>query len=136
MTAKSDFGSPLASTDYQLCVYDGNSNVILDASIPAGGLCGTNPCWKENKTGFAYKDTDLTPDGIQQLKLKEGLVAGKASIILKGKGGLLDHPLIPLTQPITVQLLNSDGICWEAVYGPPAIRNAALPRPQFKDKAD
>ena len=40
-------------------------------------------------------------NGIQQLKLKQGLGAGKASINLKAKGTLLDDPLLPLSQPVT-----------------------------------
>lgn len=138
VTAKADFGTPLTATDYQLCIYDGTATVIMDAAIPAGGLCGaTKPaaCWKENAKGFAYKDKDRTPDGIDQLKLKEGLVTGKSQIQVKGKGSLLDDPLFPLNQPVTVQLLNSDGICWEAVYST-AIKNTAVPLPQFKAKAD
>jgi hypothetical protein len=70
------------------------------------------------------------------MTLKEGLVAGKARIILKGKGTLLDDPTYPLAQPVTVQLLNSEGVCWEAVYSAPANKNTAGPPPQFKDKAD
>ncbi len=68
--------------------------------------------------------------------MKEGLVAGKAKIILKGKGLLLDDPAIPVTQPVTAQLMNSNGVCWEAVYSAPALKNTAGPPPQFKDKAD
>ncbi len=41
VTAKADFGTPLTSTSYQLCVYDGTSTVIFDAAAPAGGLCGS-----------------------------------------------------------------------------------------------
>ncbi len=87
--------------------------------------------------GFDYKDKDLTPDGIEQLKLKEGLAAGQASIQLKGKGTPLDDPTYPIAQPVTVQLHNTtSGLCWEAVYGAPATKNTAGPPGQFKDKAD
>ncbi|MCC6850267.1 MAG: hypothetical protein IT294_17385 [Deltaproteobacteria bacterium] len=139
-TTKADFGSPTTTTSYHLCVYDGTSTVIVDALIPAGGLCGTSnpkPCWKDKTKGFDYKDKDLTPDGVEQLKLKEGLAAGKASIQLKAKGTPLDDPSYPITQPVTVQLHNTaSGLCWEAVYSAPATKNTAGPPAQFKDKAD
>ena len=137
-TTKAEFGTPLTSTSYQLCIYNGALGLILDAAIPAGGFCSAanaRACWKDGTMGFDYKDKDLTPDGIEQLKLKEG-ASGAAQISLKGKGLLLDGPAIPVLQPLTVQLLNSNGLCWEAVYSTPALRNAAGPPGQFKDKAD
>jgi hypothetical protein len=137
-TTKAEFGTPLTSTSYQLCIYNGASGLILDAAIPAGGLCPVaNPraCWRDGTLGFDYKDKDLTPDGIEQLKLKEG-ASGAAQISLKGKGLLLDDPALPVLQPLTVQLLNTNGFCWEAVYSTPALKNAAGPPGQFKDKAD
>ena len=42
----------------------------------------------------------------------------------------------PITQPVTVQLKNSSGACWGAVYSAPASKNTAGPPAQFKDKAD
>lgn len=137
VTTKADYGAPTTSTPYQLCIYNGTPTLILGATIPPGGMCGTTtlkPCWKDKATGFDYKDKALTPAGIEQLKLKEGLFAGKAQIQVKGKGSLLDDPTIPLVQPITVQLNNtSSGLCWEATYSAPATKNEAG---QFKDKAD
>ena len=141
VTTKAEFGTPLTTTNYQLCIYDGTASLIFGATIPAGGSCGASnpkPCWKNKPKGFDYKDKDLTPDGVNQLKLQEGLVAGKAQIQLTGKGALLDDPTLPFSQPVTVQLHNAEsGLCWEAVYSFPASKNVAgPPTGQFKDKAD
>ena len=70
--------------------------------------------------------------------MQEGLVAGKAQIQVKGKGSLLDDPSLPFSQPIMVQLHNTEsGLCWEAVYGFPARKNfAGPPTGQKKNKAD
>jgi hypothetical protein len=141
VTSKAEFGTPLTTTSYQFCIYDGGSNVIFDATIPAGGLCGSTsprPCWKDKPRGFDYNDKDATPDGVSQLKLQEGLFAGKARIQLKAKSGPLDDPTLPFSQPVTVQLQNVEsGLCWEAVYSFPASKNVAGPPiGQFKDKAD
>ena len=141
VTTKAEFGTPLTTTSYQLCIYDGTSTLIADATIPAGGLCNVakpKPCWKDKPKGFDYKDKDLTPDGISQMKLQEGLIAGKEQIQVKGKSTLLDDPTLPFTQPITVQLHNAEsGLCREAVYSAPAGKNVAGPPVgQFKDKAD
>jgi hypothetical protein len=133
-TAKGDFGTPLAATDYRLCLYDG-TGLVMTAAAPAGGLCARGKvCWKDQRKGYLYKDRDLTPDGVQQLKLREGLVDGKATITIKGKGDPLALPaLATLTSPLTVQLLRSGGPCWEAVYSAPFQRQEAE---QLKAKAD
>ncbi len=132
-TVVGDFGAPLTTTDYTLCIYDSSARPqpLLLAQIPAGGTCPTKPCWKAIKGGFKYNDKLFTPDGIQQLQLKSG-IAGRSKIILKGKGIDIPMPTLPLTTTVTVQLKNEDGVCWEARYST-AIKN--IPQ-QFRAKAD
>ncbi len=138
-TTIGDFGDPLSTDTYELCIYDGGSNLIMHATAPAGGLCNAanpKPCWSANANGFKYVDKDLTPLGVQKIILKAGADQA-AKILVKGKGANLDMPAIfPLVQPITVQLTNSSGICWEAGYSAPASKNTVGPPGQFKDKAD
>jgi hypothetical protein len=136
VTPKSDFGDPLTTDTYELCVYEGAlPTLISHATAPAGGLCRLGkPCWKETTTGFKYLDRELTPLGIQRITLKEGLTPGAAKIMVSGRGVNLDMPSpFPLAPPVTVQLKNSSGVCWQATYGAPATRNTAT---EFKDKAD
>ena len=40
------------------------------------------------------------------------------------------------TPPVTVQLHNTEGICWGAVYSAPNQKNQDTPFGEFKDKAD
>jgi hypothetical protein len=130
-TSKADFGDPLTTTSYRLCLYDGSSHRLSTIHVPAGGTCGTRPCWKETTSGFSYIDHDLTPDGLGKLVLKSG-AAARAKITARGKGDNLPMPTLSLTLPVTVQLVNDDGTCWEATYST-ARRNDAT---QFKAKAD
>lgn len=132
VTPKADFGSPLTTTNYQLCLY-ANGALVSRAFVPAGGSCAGKPCWKENAKGFQYKDKDATPDGVTQLKLKEGTVAGKSQIQVKLKGAYIDMPTLPLALPVRVQLKNANGVCWETTHSAPAAKNDAV---QFKDKND
>jgi cysteine-rich repeat protein len=132
-TTVAEYGSPLTTTSYQLCLYD-SSGLRIKATIPPGGTCDGKPCWKAaGVSGYKYKNKFLTPHGVQKLGLKEG-PDGKAKIILGGRGALLAMPdLSTVTQPVTVQLQNSDGTCWEAIYSaPPYAQSPEL----FKDKAD
>jgi hypothetical protein len=136
-TLKADFGDPLATTSYALCVYDraaGTPTLKVAADIPAGGTCAGKPCWKEKTHGFKYVDKEATPEGVVSLVLKEGL-EGRTQITLKAKGINLEMPSLPLDQDpaITVQLKNDRGICWDADYTVPAIRNEQV---EFRDKSD
>lgn len=135
VTTKADFGSPTTTTDYRLCIYD-SARLILEAAAPAGGVCAGKPCWREKPKFFQYFDKEITPHGIRRLLLRQGLKAGRAFITLEARGALLDTPAIPISQPVTVQLLGGTGICWQAVYSAPATKNTAGPPPQFQDKAD
>ena len=58
---------------------------------------------------------------------------GQPKIMLKGRGILLQTPLLPMIPPVTVQLRNSDGSCWEAVYSAPPLKNDST---QYQDKSD
>jgi hypothetical protein len=135
-TSRAEFGNPTTFTDYRLCVYDGASALVHESSIPAGGLCGSVPCWKSKSSGFQYKNKSRTPEGIEKLQLKQGLNPGQAKVLLAGKGALLGPPAMPLVQPVTVQLKSGNGKCWGAVYSAPATKNLAGPPGQFKDRSD
>jgi cysteine-rich repeat protein len=132
-TTLADYGDPVNTTSYQLCIYD-QSGLILEITNPAGGVCLGKPCWTQKGfKGFSYKDKEHTPDGGEKLLLKEGAL-GKAKILFTARGpGLTVPDLAALVQPVTVQIENSDGLCWQAVYSsPPNLQSAT----SFKDKAD
>jgi predicted AlkP superfamily pyrophosphatase or phosphodiesterase len=118
-TAKSAFGDPRTTTDYELCAYDGNDELLTHAAMPAGEICDparNKPCWRETKRGFRYIDRALTPHGIKSLDLAEG-IDGKARIVVKGKGALLDLPPLPIASlPVRVQIVNDLGGCWESIF--------------------
>lgn len=126
-----DFGSPLTTTDYLICVYDG-TGVRLEAVAPGGGTCSGRPCWKGRSTGYQYRDKELTPDGLFNIRLRAG-DAGFAQVGVLAKGPNLGLPAPPFTTPVTVQLIRSDGdACWSAVMSEPAT-NAA---DRFKGRPD
>ncbi len=133
-TTLAEYGTPLTSTNYQLCLYD-QSGLRIEVTHPAGGTCAGKACWKATGfQGFKYSDKELTPDGGQKLGLKQGAVE-KAKIQFSGRGANLDLPadLTTLAQPIVVQIHNSDGVCWEAIFsGPPTKQTLE----KFQDKAD
>jgi hypothetical protein len=134
-TSKADFGAPLTTTDYELCVYDASAALIVRACAPAGGLCASKPCWRESRRGYKYRTRDVAPSGAKrtlQLDLKEG-PDGKARIIVKGHGGNPAIPSLPVAQPVTVQLVNGGAACWQTTFSAPARQNEPG---RFKDTGD
>jgi hypothetical protein len=125
-TAKADFGNPLATTRYQLCVYDASGATIAGATAPAGGTCDGRPCWRESASGFTFRGATGAANGWRRssvrLALKAG-VDGKARITAQANGVHVGLRPLPAAQPLTVQLRRSDGPCWESVFGAPARRN-------------
>lgn len=122
-THLAELGSPTTTTDYRLCIYDGTDTIIMNALVPAGGICGTRLCWSQTSTGFRYRNVFATPNGLTSLVLKAG-PAGATRVIAKAKGANLAMPTLPLAQspgPVHVQLINSTTpACWSASYTAPA----------------
>jgi hypothetical protein len=127
---ETDLGDPLGTTGFALCVYDA-AGLAARATVPAGCRSSDEACWKTQRRGFRFSAPDASAEGVRRLVLKAG--AGKAKAKLKGDGALLTLPSIPLAQPVTVQLVNGRGACFESVFSAPAKRNAGG---QFRDKAD
>jgi hypothetical protein len=118
--ALADFGDPMTSSDYALCVIDqrdGRLTLRMSVTAPAAGTCAGNPCWRTRALGLAYKDKEATPDGILSVGLKAGT---PAKLKAKGKGANLVMPYPELVPPVVVRMIRSDGPdCWEAGYASP-----------------
>jgi YVTN family beta-propeller protein len=136
-TTFTELGDPLATDAYAFCVYDATSNLLVKMTAPAGGTCGTKPCWKQLgpailPKGYKYKDLDGLPDDLDSLTLKAGL-DGKAKVSLKGKGANVPMPTLgSLALPLTTQLQSGNGQCYEATTATPSVNTATL----FKAKGD
>jgi hypothetical protein len=123
-TAVEVFGDPAASNDFTLCAYDATGRV-LSATAPAGGACGSKPCWKAlgSGLGFRYADKELDPHGVVRVKLKAGALGkGRAKVVARGPS--LPVPGLPLDGPVRVQLRSSEGACFEATFTTSKQNNA------------
>lgn len=126
-----DFGDPTTLESFNLCVYS-NDELRLAMVAPAGGTCGTRDCWQMSNGGFKYSDNLLSPLGLKKMSFKAG-PAGKGKIAVSGKGTALPDTTFPLSTPVVVQLLGSEGgPCWEATYSTFRTSDNA----QFKAKSD
>jgi hypothetical protein len=111
---KAEFGDPLATADYALCLYTGPQRTPLaHATVPhdAGK-------WSPlGDRGYRYKDSGGSAAGVTKILLKGG-AAGKSLAQVKGKGANLPDPTFSnLPLPVTAQLVNSQtNTCLEATY--------------------
>jgi hypothetical protein len=125
-------GNPTVSTAYSLCVYDQTaqtSALAFAINVAPGGICLNGSCWKtlgavSSPTGYRFKDAAGLQHGVGKLLLKGGN-PGRDKLLLKGTGSTL--PLSPAVGPgqylsqqddVTVQLVNSEGACWQSVFQP------------------
>jgi cysteine-rich repeat protein len=115
-----DFGDPRTTEDYTFCLFGeqdaAGPTLLLGTTIPAGGTCGRAPCWSPlRRTGFRWKDESATRAGLSGVSLRSG-DAGKASIMVQGKGPNLHLAPLPLPLPVRAQLQTESGRCWEETY--------------------
>jgi hypothetical protein len=131
-TAPADLGDPLATTDYELCVYvevEGTCWLILHPDALAGAG------WKARRNGFRFKmKKGEHPEGLRAIRLRTG-ADGKARIQVKGKGELLDLRALPMPDDahVLVQLYNGEDRCWSTEFG---IEPKKSTQRRFKDLSD
>jgi cysteine-rich repeat protein len=118
-----DFGDPRSFTSYQLCVFDNvfGSNPFLfgdllaGVKVPAGGTCGSKPCWTPKRNGYSYTDKSGASDGVRSLDLEAG-DSKSAALSIFAKGPSVGIAPLPAELPVVVQLQSSDGFCWQADF--------------------
>lgn len=66
-------------------------------------------------TGFAMLLAGRARAGIGRVVLKSG-DAGKAKMILRGKGAGLTMPILPPALPPRARMASTSGTCWEAEF--------------------
>ncbi len=122
-TSAADFGDPTSTTPYALCLFDSpasGSQPLMTVPLPAGGTCGTKPCWKARGTpagtkGYDYRDSTGASGGVVRVGLRPG-DDRHARIAVKGKGTSLPLPTLP-RDGMQVQLQTPDvGPCWGADF--------------------
>jgi predicted AlkP superfamily pyrophosphatase or phosphodiesterase len=107
-TTAQSFGNPTVDTGYMFCAYD-TATGLLDVAAPSGAN------WTPRSTGFRYKDNGAAT-GMRLLDLKTNS-ANSGRIRVQARGANVGVPDLPLLQlPVKVQLVSSEGECWEATY--------------------
>jgi hypothetical protein len=99
-----------------------------------GGTCGGKPCWKQRDSkSFRFKDHTAAQFGLKRIVLRAGAPA-LADLVVRARGPNVPLPALPLTEPVVVQLVKSDGSgCWQSDYSSPPIKSNSK---VFADKND
>jgi cysteine-rich repeat protein len=131
-TTQMEFGSPMTSTSYDVCVYAGTTIPLVALDVPVGpahwALTGLN-----GATGYKYVDAAALSTGLQKVILK-GSAVNRAKVVVQGTGLYLPDPALGgLATPVTIQLQPSEGsLCFESTF---ALGNVIINSgTQFKAK--
>jgi hypothetical protein len=134
-------GFPDRFDSYATCIYDmpgGTPRLVLAALAPAGGTCGTRPCWKLTfgsslpPISVGYTDSTASPDGMTSIKVKHWVQINTPDLETVGVNGRRENlPVLvapPLVPPVTAQLVNTISGCWSGTFtGAQIKKNVVLP---------
>lgn len=117
-----DVADPGAGDPLTLCIADEGPDgptLRLAATIPGGGLCERQACWKTSGDGARYRNDAGTPDGVTSMRVRPG-AAGGGRVDLKAKGEHIATPALPFAPPVLMRLQRAaTGRCWEARFEAP-----------------
>lgn len=116
-TALADFGAPLTTTDYVLCIYDQSAR----PQPVVGNLALAGTGWQARQTGYKRYYPPSRP--LRQILLHAG-ADGKAKILAHGDSDTIEQ-ILPFVAPVVVQLQTSTGTCWETTLPSPSRNDGA-----------
>jgi hypothetical protein len=106
-----EVGDPTGETDMAVCLYDAVGNLV------GGDVLHGAAEWRPVNRGFEYKDKLLTRHGLQKIRIRTGTPSLNAYVQAKAKGTGIGNPTLPVTLPVTAQLVNLDsGKCWASQF--------------------
>jgi cysteine-rich repeat protein len=115
-----DLGDPTTTASYTLCLFerDGDNprRLIMQATVPAGGTCGDDPCWTSVPGKYRYKERD-SGSGITQVVVEHREDHAGRIVKFRGKGANLGLPATFAEgfATLTPKLVIDDGVtsrCW------------------------
>lgn len=121
-TLLADFGDPLTTDPYELCVYD-QGQIVASIPVAPGGTCQGKPCWRAAASKLTFRSHDTALAAATRVDLKSGS-AGKSAVTFAAAG---PHLLLPglgtLVGPLDVQLQSyGSGVCWGSTFTAPFDR--------------
>ncbi len=122
-----DIGDPIASTTYDLCVYDTSCpepcpdpESMSFRSLRAHVTVPPSTLWRDlsSKGRFIYRDPDATA-GVSLIKVKMGTSPGigvKAARTNLALTAVNESVFFEIKPNVVVQLVNTEGACWNSKF--------------------
>jgi hypothetical protein len=117
-TDVADFGSPMSTTGYALCIYDASVRSQPVVANTASAAIG----WKSVTGGYTRNYRPNRP--LRRLVLKAG-ADGKARIVAHGDSDTV-RQILPFVAPVVVQMQSDEGDCWETTFAAPKRNDDGL----------
>jgi hypothetical protein len=118
-TSAGEFGDPVHTAEYALCVYAGTgAGTVAELMIPAGSQ------WAPSRGGYTYTDPARAADGVAKVVLK-GSRRDHARAALRARGATVPPLGLAngLQTPVILQLINTDtATCLESVFESDDVR--------------
>lgn len=134
-TPFADFGDPIGTHTYALCIYDtvaDTPTLVSEIVVPPS----TNWSVRGADKGYKYKDSAALAAGVKSMVMTAG-VGTKAKVIVKAKGADLPLPgpvgatYFAQDSSVILQLVGGQGKCWSTGFVTSAQKNDAS---TFKDR--
>lgn len=111
-------GQPRTATEYGVCIYAGTPpQVVAQAIVPPNQFR-----WKQGiGDRYKYVDSNASADGISKIILRQAIRTVAPRMQVQGRGEQLPDISLPLSFPVTAQLITSEPSshidnCWGATF--------------------
>jgi probable HAF family extracellular repeat protein len=128
------FGNPGGSERSRLCVYDETAPATYALALEGSPSVSGGGVWTGHTTGWTFKSTTGSPDGITGVTLTAGTAPLKARVQVTAKANPAFPEGLPLQKnpSVVAQFKTSSGGCWGATFST-STRNTVT---KFKAKSD
>jgi len=118
-TSDLDLGDPTATDSYVVCLYAqgaGGQELVGEWDAPSATSCNGIACWTKRPSRVDYSDPRGRNGAITSVSVHAD-IDEQARIKLQAGGANLGPPLLPLTTPVRIQLVNLGAhTCWDGLY--------------------
>jgi hypothetical protein len=101
-------------TGYSICIYDGTGSLVINAGAAAFAECRMGGCWSGKSGRYRFRDRSGEKFSVRTLSMRSGDVA-KIRLKASGMGAPMSR-MREMSVPLTVQLISTNGQCWQAGY--------------------
>lgn len=112
-------------TGYAVCIYEGDGTVATAASAVAYAECEMGGCWSGKQGRYRFRGKRGGSFAVRGISLNDTGLVKKIRLKASGTGAPMPR-MREMAVPLTVQLISTDGQCWQAAYSDLSMRGTRL----------